>query len=761
MRNIVFICVLLAISFSKLIAQDVFQPSSNTNQPVNVTVGVPETSTNTPTASPTTTTNEPTASPTTTTNALRASPTTTTNAPSASASTKKDKIVIEYVDQDLSAVLRGLARRAGLNLVIGPGVAGTVTIRLTDVSFEDAIKIIVAAQGLNYTKDEVLNVSYVRTAASAIQEPTAPDSYTFNYAAAPEMVNLVRSVLKSGQIPTVDVRTNRIFYNEVVSNLDNAKKQIAELDMPTKQVMIEAKVMEVNNVLRQQWGVNWQNTFTGINIGGGLASSIAAGNVSGDILGGFINLMNPKNGNNAFSLLTPAQFSATINFFNNDAETRLLATPKLVVMDNRTATIDVNTLQNITFAVAAPAGSQTSTTAPPPFNAVAGSRLQISPRINNRNFITMRVTPTVTSYRPAPGADATTLITIRTVADNSLIQAILNPEVSTSTLETEVYIKSGNTLAIGGLSRGDQSNGKGKVPVLGDIPGLGYLFQSQDNARSDKEVMVFVTPTVIWDPSDLATRGIQRKNTGYENQFNKLAVEDEDLYANPEGWRNNAKGAFKIIDPDDKGKEKMVYDENGAFSYGPPPGSVEYPAWEKKMELYKKSQQTNKQKKTVIPKKTGTTSSSSMKTNPNNPSLATSKKTNTPAATSVNSSDSSQNSGSLSDQAKKNFSASESDLGEMTYTTPPTEPSTSGAGRNSANNTGTPAPRMKARAVLAPTPVTVTSPTPNTANSTESPIQAGPEQPPGFTGDEYVPTSNDGNVTPNTTPVSPVDNPNP
>ncbi len=725
MKNMVFTSVLLGALMISLSAQDVFQPDATA--PVTVSVEETPSPAAEVTSSESSVTVSETAADATSTNTATVSTTTTstlTNAPAAS-SLRKDKIVIEYVDQDLSAVLRGLARRAGLNLVIGPGVAGTVTIRLTDVSFEDAIKIIVGAQGLSYTKDEVLNVSYVRTAAAAVQEPTAPDSYTFNYAGAAEMVELVRRLLKSGQAPTVDVRTNRIFYNEVISNLDNVKKQIAELDMPTKQVMIEAKVMEVNTQLDQRYGLDWSSVFRGQNITAGLASTavsaLPGGNIGATALSGNINLFKPQNLQQSFALLTPSQFTATLNLFNADQDTKLLATPKLVVMDNRSATIDVNTLQNITFAVSAPAGAQTTSVAPPPFNAVAGSRLQILPRINNRNFITMRVTPTVTSFSPAPNANVGGLIV---VDQQGNFQTIINPTVSTSTLETEVYIKSGNTLVIGGLSRGDTGKTTGKVPVLGDIPGIGYLFQNRTNNRRDKEVLVFVTPTVIWDPMDLRTRGIERKNTGYEPQYDELDIEKQNLYADPDGWRNNAKGAFKVIDPDSK--DTLVYDENGSFTQGPPPGSKDYPAWQRKVEAEKKAKDAQKAPK---PKTQGMTptskpAASATKTNPNNPTLATSKPTAAPKPKPEE---------SFEAQAKRNFSASQSELSSVETITPPS-PSSSTTSSAPAQKPAT--SLMKAGAKLAPTP-----------------IQEGPSQPPVSTGEGFVPTSDPAPTAPSETPV--------
>ncbi|MDL5054337.1 hypothetical protein QQ056_12395, partial [Oscillatoria laete-virens NRMC-F 0139] len=94
-------------------------------------------------------------------------------------------------------------------------------------------------------------------------------------------------------------------------------------------------------------------------------------------------------------------------------------------------------------------------------------------------------------------------------------------------------------------------------------------------------------------------RGIERKNTGYEPQYEGLDIEHQDLYADPDGWRNNAKGAFKVVDPDKK--ERLTYDENGAFTDGPARGSKDYPAWQRKVEAEKKP----KRRKMLPSQKTG------------------------------------------------------------------------------------------------------------------------------------------------------------
>ncbi|MDZ4815286.1 MAG: hypothetical protein SGI71_03360 [Verrucomicrobiota bacterium] len=475
-------------------------------------------------------------------------------------SDRRNHIVIEYVDQDLNAVLRGLARRAGLNLVIGQNVTGTVTIRLVDVSYEDAIKIITQSHNLIFTKDEVLNVAYVKNSADRQQEQTEPDSYTFNYASVtdPNLLSLVQRILKSGQTPVADTRTNRIFYNESVSNKEAAKQKIAELDTPIKQVMIETRVASMSLNRQQDYGIDWSGVFSSFTISSGFGNRVGPGNIGGNPFsaGDVFNIFKPINPAQAFAILTPSQFSVTLSFFNTDSDAKLIASPRVVVLDNQTATIDINTRQNITFAVASTASAAT-TSAPPAFDAISGSRLQITPSINNRNFIRLRVIPTISSFTAAPGANTAGLINLTT---SGAFQTIINPTVSISTMETSVYLKSGNTLAVGGLTRDAVDKSFGKVPVIGDLPGIGYLFQNRSNRRVKQDVLIFVTPTVIWDPTD-TTPGLEMANTTFESQYTKMKTEkvSDTFVADEKGWKNNAKGAFKVLpDPSDEDDQKVT-----------------------------------------------------------------------------------------------------------------------------------------------------------------------------------------------------------
>ena len=127
--------------------------------------------------------------------------------------------------------------------------------RLEDVTALQAIAIIVKAKGL--FMDKIDNVYYIKTGAERTAEPTESDSYQFSYGRAKDIAPLLASQLSSNDAPQVDERTNTIFFRETRSNIDNVRKMLVQIDKPTKQVMIEARLVEVNANPQQSYGINW------------------------------------------------------------------------------------------------------------------------------------------------------------------------------------------------------------------------------------------------------------------------------------------------------------------------------------------------------------------------------------------------------------------------------------------------------------------------------------------------------------------------
>ena len=165
----------------------------------------------------------------------------------------------EFQGDDVGQVLRLLARQAKINLIVSPQIVGTINMRLEDVTALQAIQIICQAQGYDLVQNN--GVYFVKTAAERAAEATQSDFYTFSYARASQVVPLLTSQLRSkAAAPQVDERTNTVFYQEAKSNVAAIREFLARVDKPTRQVMIEARLVEVTANPVQSYGINWAGT---------------------------------------------------------------------------------------------------------------------------------------------------------------------------------------------------------------------------------------------------------------------------------------------------------------------------------------------------------------------------------------------------------------------------------------------------------------------------------------------------------------------
>jgi type IV pilus secretin PilQ/predicted competence protein len=440
--------------------------------------------------------------------------------------------VREFQGDDVGQVLRLLARQAKINMVVSEAVVGTVTMRLEDVTALQAISIIVKAKGL--FMDQIDSVYYIKTPAEKTAEPTESDHYQFSYARAKEVAVLIAPQMLSKEASQVDERTNTLYYRETQGHIDTIRKLLVQIDKPTRQVMIEARLVEVTANPKQAYGINWAgvvggatnpqtigysgtNGKTAPNTGQLVPDDFTLGkSTKGSILGNFGKLAAGQ-----FAILTVPQMSLTLQALNEDADAEFLANPRVVTADNRKATIEITRAQpvpqlnfNEQTATAVFGGFQDKT---------FGNKLVVTPSVNKDNFITLNVQPEISNKV----GDATFVFAGATVA---------SPIIDKRSLDSNVLIKSGDTLAIGGLLQDEVLKSRTKVPIMGDVPILGYLFQSRSNIRTKRNLLVFVTPTII----------DQRYGTGLEDQVSGVHHSGEE-YADPNGWRNNAKGGVRLV----------------------------------------------------------------------------------------------------------------------------------------------------------------------------------------------------------------------
>jgi len=355
--------------------------------------------------------------------------------------------------------------------------------------------------------------------------------------------------MQSKEPAQVDERTNTLFFRETRGNIDNIRKLLAQVDKPTKQVMIEARLVEVTANPRQSYGINWSGVvggasnpqtikFAGSNPAGPSTSSInpvtgAVTTVPGTPPSGKFDASGKLVGNDffldnsltrlagQFAIISAPQMSVTLQALNEDSDAEFLANPRVVTADNMQAKIEIirnQPVPQLNF------NEQTATAVFGGFqDKKFGNTLVVTPSVNKDSFITLKVKPEISNK----------------VGDSTFNFAgatVQSPIIDTRSLDSNVLIKSGDTLAIGGLLQDEVTKARTKVPIMGDVPILGYFFQSRANNRVKRNLLVFVTPTII----------DQHYGTGLEDQISGLHHSGEE-YADPNGWRNNAKGAVRLV----------------------------------------------------------------------------------------------------------------------------------------------------------------------------------------------------------------------
>ena len=484
----------------------------------------------------------------------------------------------DFQGDEIGIVLRSLARQAKMNIVISDKVAApgsNVTMRIEDKTPKEAIDTIVTAKGL--IMDEQKGVYFIKTGEEKAAEPTESGSYTFSYAKAEKAKVLLDSELTSKPSQSqFDERTNTIYYREHRSNLAKIQLFLESIDRPTKQVMIEARLVEVTANPRQSYGINWAGVVGSsgapqtIKYGGSTIATQTVTNaqqVTNTVVNGVpsqtitpiynaagfpvqgtqigtlptVNTVNGKldaqdfllHGTNGaagaigdavgsqLAILSIPAMSLTMRLLNEDADAEFLAHPRVVTSNNLKATIKITRAQPV------PQLNFNEQTAQAVFSGFQdkefGNTLEVTPSINKDGYISMAVKPEISNKV----ADATFAFGGATVT---------SPVIDKRTLDSNVLIHSGDTLAIGGLLQDEQTKGRTKIPVLGDIPILGYLFQEKLTQRNKRNLLIFVTPTIIE----------QGYGTGLEDQVSGLNHSGEE-YADPNGWRNNAKGAHRLV----------------------------------------------------------------------------------------------------------------------------------------------------------------------------------------------------------------------
>jgi type II secretory pathway component GspD/PulD (secretin) len=403
--------------------------------------------------------------------------------------------LIQFQDVPLTTAIDNLARQASINYILDPKVGygqpdergqikaqPNISIRWENLTAEQALHALITTYGLQLVTDSKTGISRVTVKDPAAAEPLVTKVIQLKFASPSNTVAAVQSVLTDKRSKVIaDIRTSQLVISATEKEQEAVEKLIERLDTQTKQVLIEAKILETTLNPKTSKGVDWSGTLESQNI------SFGNNGGAGGILSNPKVLMNDLDGSFKFNpgaaFLNADGVSAALSFLNSSGSTKVVSEPRMVTLDNQKATIDVGLMYPVVNVQASTAnttaGSQISYT-----NLTVN--LDVTPRIAANNYIELRVQQGVLRLGPTFAS---------TVAgENNVVDSFL-----TRRLDTTVLIPSGNTLVMGGLIQDENRTGSTKVPLLGDIPGIGLLFRKDSKELDRQNLTIFITPTVVED----------------------------------------------------------------------------------------------------------------------------------------------------------------------------------------------------------------------------------------------------------------------
>ena len=402
-------------------------------------------------------------------------------------------ITINYIDVDIRKALSTLAMERELNIATAAGVSGKISVHLYQVTVGQALGAIVNAGGFTYHKEG--DVYYVYKPKEA-RDPQAVRLqlrvFKLKYGEVAKVQEIL-DALSETRVIKVHEASKTIVVEDTPENIEKIETIIRFWDKKPKQVMIEAKILEINLTDQMLLGVNWEKILGDVRLGtGGLSRATlpTTGTVSPV----------PSSGMGIFgNVLTGAgsthQFAAALDALRTKTKVNTLSTPKIMAVHGETARVQVGGQHGYRETTLTTTGLATETIKFIP----TGTTLEITPFVDEENNVLLNVKPSIKSVDIQEGI----------------------PVVTTTEVSTWLLAKNGETVLIGGLIQSTKSDTKNMIPCLGSIPGAGALFGKTDQQDTKKELVVLITPLVFDAESKQASQQAIEKTRNIEEKFKK------------------------------------------------------------------------------------------------------------------------------------------------------------------------------------------------------------------------------------------------
>ena len=410
-----------------------------------------------------------------------------------------EKLSLNFQDIDVRAVLQLIADFSGFNLIASDTVTGSVTLRLKNTPWDQAMDLILRTKGLakRQTGNVIMVAPHEEIATREKQEleaqkalvelsPLRTEFVQINYAKAEDIAGLIKAkennLLSGRGSVTVDARTNTLLIQDTAENLTDIRKAVAALDVPVRQVLIESRIVIANEDFSRDLGVRFgysknsnQNQNRVNRIGGGLAGDVDYGGQTGFAVDGVENYMvnlpvaNPAGAfrwsiGKVGSYLLQLELSA----LQTEGRGEVIASPQVITANQKEALIESGT--EIPYQQASSSGA---------------TNVEFKKAV-----LSLKVTPQITPDDR---------IIMDLIVNNDSVGQIFAgvPSIDTKQVNTQVLVDNGETVVLGGIFTSTSKTDRSSVPFFGDVPYVGAMFRSRSVENTKKELLIFVTPKIL------------------------------------------------------------------------------------------------------------------------------------------------------------------------------------------------------------------------------------------------------------------------
>jgi type IV pilus assembly protein PilQ len=424
-----------------------------------------------------------------------------------------ERLTLNFQDIDVRSVLQLLADTSGQNIVVSDSVSGNLTLRLQNVPWDQALDIVLRTKGLDKRRqDNVIIIGPTEELASRekaelaahkeVQElsPTHTEFMQVNYAKVSDLAKLIKttnakeSMLSARGSLAIDERTNTLLVQDTSDKLADIRRLVQTLDVPVKQVLIEARIVIVTDTFERDLGARFGIStaqqgagnllaVSGNGIGANQIVNAGKGSLPATTLNNRYQVNTPAantNGSIGISLLNGSYIiDLELSAAQNEGKSETISTPRVITANQKQATI----MQGVEIPYQESASSGATTTQ----FKLAVLKLKVTPLITPDNRVILDLD----------------------VSDDSVGQQVTSatggsvPSIDTRQILTQVLVNDGQTVVLGGILDTKKSRNANKVPFLADIPVLGYFFRSTADINNKTELLIFITPKILREGSNL------------------------------------------------------------------------------------------------------------------------------------------------------------------------------------------------------------------------------------------------------------------